>query len=63
MRFPVIPSPSIELVRKPEESVRLFLGSQTIQDVAEVLEVHPGHLKRWLYVSPGHSGYTIFEIP
>jgi RNA-directed DNA polymerase len=63
MQFPPIPKPRPELIRKIEDSVGLFLGSKTLQDVANTLEVHPGHLRRWLYSSPGHAGYTHFQIP
>jgi retron-type reverse transcriptase len=34
-----------------------------IVDVADVLEVHPGHLKYWLYGHPGHGGYVHYQIP
>ena len=62
MSFPTIPKPLPELTRKLEESVVLFLTSKKLNDVAEVLEVNPGHLKYWLYDNPGHSGYATFKI-
>lgn len=63
MPFRSIPKPKLKLTRTPEEAARLFLASSTIQNTADTLEVHPGHLKRWLYEHPGHSGYKVFEIP
>ncbi|QQE11523.1 TIR domain-containing protein [Planctomycetota bacterium] len=63
MRYPKIAKPTTELVRPTEDSVKLFKAAHTFGDVAELLEVHPGHLKRWLYKYPGHSGYKDFEIP
>lgn len=46
-----------------EESVKLFLSCKTLQDIAETLEVHPGHLQWWLYRNPGHAGYKEFTVP
>lgn len=61
--YPAIPKPRPVLARSIEDSKHLFTRSSTLHDVADVLEVHPGHLKRWLYERPGHAGYTIFQIP
>ena len=63
MRYPVIPKPGTELTHDVETAASLFLRSQSLQDVANTLEVHPGHLKHWLYGNPGHAGYRTFEIP
>ena len=63
MRYPPIPKPKPELTRDIAEAVSLFQQSEQIQDVAEILEVHPGHLKCWLYSNPGHKGYRVFQIP
>jgi len=63
IRFSKIPKPTAELLRQPADTVQLFLTSQTLQDVAKTLEVHPGHLKRWLYEYPGHAGYVNFNVP
>jgi len=51
------------LRRETDDAAKLFLKSSSIQDVADALEVHPGHLKFWLYTRPGHAGYKKFEIP
>ncbi len=63
MRYPSIPKPNPNLARPLNDAVELFLASNGLQDVARTLEVHPGHLRHWLYVRPGHKGYTTFEIP
>ena len=63
MRYPPTPKPKPKLARGLEAAVKLFLASRRFQDVADVLEVHPGHLKHWLYVKPGHAGYMVFKIP
>lgn len=62
-RLPSIPKPRPTLNRDVETAASLFLRSKSLQGVADVLEVHPGHLKHWLYAKPGHAGYSTFEIP
>lgn len=61
--YPPIKPPALELKRDVVEAASLFTQSKTLQDVADVLEVHPGHLKHWLYAIPGHNGYRSFSIP
>jgi len=63
MRYPTIPKPKPELSRDLKSTVKRFLASSQLQDVADVLEVHPGHLKHWLYAKPSHAGYVVFKIP
>ncbi len=62
-RFPSIPKPRPTLSRDVKTASSLFLKSRSLEGVADALEVHPGHLKHWLYVKPGHAGYRTFEIP
>ena len=61
--YPPIPKPKPELTRPTNDAAALFVASKSLKDVASVLEVHPGHLKRWLYECPGHAGYVTFIIP
>ena len=63
MDYPQIKKPELFLLQDIENTVKLFKKSKTIQDLATCLEVHPGHLKYWLYTKPSHKGYVEFEVP
>lgn len=63
MKFPPIPKPKIHLESPPADAAKRLTASKRIQDVANALEVHPGHLMYWLYQRPGHGGYREVMIP